>query len=42
MSLQSRSAKALAKLRAERPDLHERAAEAGTKRAAELQQGADA
>jgi hypothetical protein len=42
MSLQSRSAKALAKLQADKPDLHERAAEAGTKRAAELQQGADA
>jgi hypothetical protein len=40
MSLQSRSAKALAKLQSDRPELHQAAAEAGTKRAAELQEGA--
>jgi hypothetical protein len=36
MDLQSRSAKALAKLQADKPELHERAVEAGTKRAQEL------
>jgi hypothetical protein len=40
MGLQSRSANALAKLKADKPDLHEQAVEAGTKRAAELQEGA--
>jgi hypothetical protein len=40
MTLQSKSANALAKLQREHPDLHEQAVEAGTKRAAELQEGA--
>lgn len=37
MALQSRSAKALAKLQADKPELHDAAVEAGSKRAAELQ-----
>lgn len=40
MALQNRSANALAKLKTDKPDLHEQAVEAGTKRAAELQEGA--
>lgn len=41
MDLQSRSAKALAKLQAEHPELHEQAVEAGTRRARELQESAE-
>lgn len=37
MALQSKSAKALAKLQADRPDLHELTVSAGSRRAAELQ-----
>jgi hypothetical protein len=41
MALQAKSANALAKLKTEKPELHEQAVEAGVKRAAELQQSAD-
>jgi len=40
MALQAKSTNALAKLKTDKPDLHDAAIEAGTKRATELQEGA--